>query len=259
MIERLAYDRNGPGTRARISTRTICAPGFDAVFLGVGLGATPAMGIPGEEQILDGLQYIEQSKIDSGAMRIGRNVVVIGAGNTAIDCATIAKRLGAERVTMVYRRTDREMTAYPHEYEFVKRKASSSASSRSRCAWSPTNGSVHRTGRACAWNWDAPDASGRRSPRRVHGLGIRHRRGPGGEGDRPGEARRSRSCLGLDDRARLHPGRTPTFETSIPGVFAGGDCIRAQERRVDRDGGAGRQAGRAAIHARFESEDHEHG
>ena len=62
--------------------------------------------------ILDGLQYIEQSKLDRGRLEIGRNVVVIGAGNTAIDCATIARRLGAERVTMVYRRTEREMTAY---------------------------------------------------------------------------------------------------------------------------------------------------
>jgi len=48
--------------------------------------------------------------------------VVIGAGNTAIDCATIAKRLGAETVTMVYRRTDKEMTAYAHEYDFIKRE-----------------------------------------------------------------------------------------------------------------------------------------
>ena len=55
-------------------------------------------------------------------MNIGRNVIVIGAGNTAIDCATIAKRLGAERVTMVYRRTDREMTCYEHEYDFARKE-----------------------------------------------------------------------------------------------------------------------------------------
>ena len=48
-----------------------------------------------------GLAYIEQSKFDSAVMKIGREVVVIGAGNTAIDCATIARRLGADRVTMV--------------------------------------------------------------------------------------------------------------------------------------------------------------
>ena len=94
----------------------------DAVFLAIGLGATPALGIPGEEHVIDGLAYIERSKIGPAGARIGRHVVVIGAGNTAIDCATIAKRLGAERVTMVYRRTEREMTAYPHEYDFIKKE-----------------------------------------------------------------------------------------------------------------------------------------
>src|SRR4029077_4383518 len=95
---------------------------FDAVFLGIGLGATLKMEIAGEEHILDGLAYIEQSKLDPHGMKIGRHVAVIGAGNTAVDCATVAKRLGAERVTMVYRRSEREMTAYPHEIEFVRKE-----------------------------------------------------------------------------------------------------------------------------------------
>ncbi len=47
-------------------------------------------------------------------------MIVIGAGNTAIDCATIAKRLGAQQVTIVYRRSEREVTAYPHEIEFIR-------------------------------------------------------------------------------------------------------------------------------------------
>src|ERR1700675_1267935 len=95
---------------------------FDALFLSLGLGATPNLGIPGEEQVIDGLEYIEQSKLNGHNLKIGRNVVVIGAGNTAIDCATIAKRCGAEHVTMLYRRTASEMTAYPHEYDFIKKE-----------------------------------------------------------------------------------------------------------------------------------------
>ena len=68
------------------------------------------------------------------------NVAVIGAGNTAIDCATIAKRLGAERVTMVYRRSEREMTAYPHEYRVHQERGRRvpfphAASSRSDDEW----------------------------------------------------------------------------------------------------------------------------
>ncbi len=93
---------------------------FDAVFLSTGLGATPSLNIPGEEYIVDGLRYIEQSKVDPSQLKVGSRVVVIGAGNTAIDCATIAKRLGAEQVTIVYRRSESEVSAYPHEIEFIR-------------------------------------------------------------------------------------------------------------------------------------------
>ena len=128
------------------------------MFLSIGLGATPALGIPGEELIIDGLAYIEQSKLDPGGVHIGRNVIVIGAGNTAIDCATIAKRLGAERVTMVYRRTDREMTAYPHEYEFVK-----SEGVEFRFLTQPL--AATKEGLLCGqMKLGAPDASGRPTP-----------------------------------------------------------------------------------------------
>jgi len=95
---------------------------FDCVVLSVGLGRTPQLGIEGEDLIVDGLEFIEASKTDLDHLRVGRDVIVIGAGNTAVDCATIAKRLGAERVTMVYRRTDREITCYAHEYDFARRE-----------------------------------------------------------------------------------------------------------------------------------------
>jgi dihydropyrimidine dehydrogenase (NAD+) subunit PreT len=84
---------------------------YEAVFLAIGLGSTPALGIPGEEHILDGLEYIEASKLDRATLRIGKHVAVIGAGNTAIDCATVARRRGAERATIVYRRTEQQMSA----------------------------------------------------------------------------------------------------------------------------------------------------
>src|ERR1035437_6585346 len=95
---------------------------FDAMVLGVGLARTPGLGIAGEEAVLDGLEFIEASKVAAEKLSVGRNVIVIGAGNTAVDCATIAKRLGAERVTMVYRRTDREMSCYVHEYDFARKE-----------------------------------------------------------------------------------------------------------------------------------------
>lgn len=96
----------------------------DAVFLGVGLGATNRLGIPGEdlEGVYDALDFIERLKTrDWKSVPLGRNVVVIGAGNTAVDAVTQAKRLGAGRVTMVYRRTEREAPAYAYEMELARR------------------------------------------------------------------------------------------------------------------------------------------
>jgi dihydropyrimidine dehydrogenase (NAD+) subunit PreT len=93
---------------------------FHAVVLSAGLGRTPQLGIEGEDAIVDGLELIEASKTGPEQLKIGQNVLVIGAGNTAIDCATIARRLGGGRVTMVYRRTEQEMTCYEHEYRFAR-------------------------------------------------------------------------------------------------------------------------------------------
>lgn len=97
---------------------------YDAVFLGVGLGGTRQLGIPGEELagVQDALAFIEQLKTRPyGETPVGRRVVVVGAGNTAIDAATQARRLGAERVTIVYRRGEEEMPAYDYEYELAKK------------------------------------------------------------------------------------------------------------------------------------------
>ncbi len=70
---------------------------FDAVFIGVGLGNSPQLGIPDEEYILDGLDYIERSKLQPAQLDVGRDVIVIGAGqHRYLITATIARRpLGA--------------------------------------------------------------------------------------------------------------------------------------------------------------------
>jgi glutamate synthase (NADPH/NADH) small chain len=96
---------------------------FDAVFLGIGLGATASLGIPGEDAdgVWEALDFIFQTHRKPFAeCEVGRRVVVIGGGNTAIDVATAAVRLGAERVTIAYRRTRADMPAYAHEYELAK-------------------------------------------------------------------------------------------------------------------------------------------
>ncbi|MFN2529337.1 MAG: NAD(P)-dependent oxidoreductase [Candidatus Baltobacteraceae bacterium] len=95
---------------------------FDAVVIACGMGRVPKLGIPGEEcaGVLDALEFIEAAKLGKDVGTLGRHVAVIGAGNTAIDALTCAKRLGAEHVTMYYRRGEAEMTAYEFEYDFAK-------------------------------------------------------------------------------------------------------------------------------------------
>ncbi|MFZ1700660.1 MAG: NAD(P)-dependent oxidoreductase [Pyrinomonadaceae bacterium] len=96
----------------------------DVVFLGVGLGDTNRLKIPGEDLdgVYDALEFIEKVKTrDWQSVPLGKHVVVIGAGNTAIDAVTQAKRLGAEKVTLVYRRTEKDASAYDYELELARK------------------------------------------------------------------------------------------------------------------------------------------
>ncbi|MEG0472706.1 MAG: NAD(P)-dependent oxidoreductase, partial [Solibacillus sp.] len=96
---------------------------YDRVILAIGMGGVPNLGIEGEELdgVHDAIEFVKNTKIGSLTEDfVGKRVVVIGAGNTAIDGATCAVRLGAEQVDILYRRTEKEMTAYQFEYEFAK-------------------------------------------------------------------------------------------------------------------------------------------
>ena len=221
---------------------------FEFVVLGVGLGRTPDLDIPGEEYVLDGLDYVERSKTGLESFDVGRDVVVIGAGNTAIDCATIARRLGAERVTMVYRRTDREMTAYEHEYEFAKSEGIEFRFLAQPVEVRAEGGGV--TGLVCAqMRLGAKDASGRPAPEPIPGVEFvisadQVVKAIGQQ--KPGLAtllnlRTSKGYVAVNE----------DFETSIAGVFAIGDCVRsrgaASTVMAVQDG----KMAAAAIHARL--------
>jgi dihydropyrimidine dehydrogenase (NAD+) subunit PreT len=96
---------------------------YDAVFLGVGLGRTYKLGVPGEDlagvyEALDFIELIHTKPLDQ--VPVGSRVAVIGCGNTAIDAVTQAKRLGADHAVIVYRRGEKDMPAYPYEYELAK-------------------------------------------------------------------------------------------------------------------------------------------
>ena len=97
---------------------------YDAVFLGVGLGGTARLGIEGEdaEGVRDAVDYIAalRQANDLTTLPVGRRVVVIGGGMTAIDIATQSKKLGAEDVTIVYRRGPEDMGASEAEQHFAQ-------------------------------------------------------------------------------------------------------------------------------------------
>lgn len=90
---------------------------FAAIFLGIGLGAMFRLEIPGEKLagVIDALQFIERYKT-KGGLAVGSKMVVVGGGNTAIDAARAALRLGAQEVHLVYRRGPQQMPAFASEF-----------------------------------------------------------------------------------------------------------------------------------------------
>jgi dihydropyrimidine dehydrogenase (NAD+) subunit PreT len=98
---------------------------YDALFLGMGLGSTNKLGLPRETELenvidaVDTIAALRQAK-DLSALPVGRRVLVIGGGMTAIDIAVQSKKLGAETVTMVYRRGPEQMKASAYERELAQ-------------------------------------------------------------------------------------------------------------------------------------------
>jgi len=112
-------DTDGPG---RISGKKLLET-YDAVFLGVGLGADTTLGIPGEDGagVFGATAWIERMKLAMGVAHrkdiAGKTVIVVGGGNTAIDVARECAQLGAASVSMTYRRGAADMSGYAHEME----------------------------------------------------------------------------------------------------------------------------------------------
>ena len=108
--------RPGPSSEALLRE-------YDAVYLGPGLGADTKLGVPGEDGpgVLGAVQWIEQMKLDPKAVIAGvQRAIVIGGGNTAIDAARELAGLGVPSVSMVYRRTTKDMSGYAHELEHAR-------------------------------------------------------------------------------------------------------------------------------------------
>jgi glutamate synthase (NADPH/NADH) small chain len=201
---------------------------YDAIFLGIGLGRVAKLGIPGEDLpgVHDGLDWVERVRLENlTETEVGRRVVVIGAGNTAIDAAVIARRLGAEQVTIVYRRSEAEMTAYRFEYEFARQEG---------CEYRWLTLPVRILGEEQGFvvgvecvrtRLGEPGEDGRRQPEIVPGTEHVIECDQVILATGQSRYREFLDSIGLEnDKGRVIVDKA-TGRTSHPAVFAGGDCV----------------------------------
>jgi glutamate synthase (NADPH/NADH) small chain len=193
--------------------------GHDAVFLGLGTSAVNALALPGGdlkgvENALTFIEILRQAK-DKASLKVPRNVVVIGGGNTAIDAAVQARRLGAENVTLVYRRGENDMSATAWEQDLARvndvvmrlwsMPVRFEGDGRvARAVFERTalnNGKLEGTGETYALAADLVLKAIGQKLEPLAGVKIDN----------------GKIAVGVD------------FQTSLPGVFAGGDCIISGE------------------------------
>lgn len=95
---------------------------YQAIFIGIGLGATSGLFIPGETlaNVYGAVEIIEQIRMNHHHVKVPGRIIVLGGGNTAMDAASESARLGAEDVLLAYRRSKEEMGAYEFEYDLAK-------------------------------------------------------------------------------------------------------------------------------------------
>ncbi|MBN2686115.1 MAG: FAD-dependent oxidoreductase [Pontiellaceae bacterium] len=119
MIERLGVDiQCNKALGKDFTLESLKDEGYDAVFVGVGAPDGLKLGLPGEdaEGVMEAMSFLREYNI-RGSVPVGKDVVVIGGGNAAIDAARTAARLDAKSVTILYRRTREQMPAYEEEIE----------------------------------------------------------------------------------------------------------------------------------------------
>ncbi len=180
---------------------------YDAIFLGIGLSGVNALRIEGEDlsNVGDAVEFIAELRQsdDLTSLQVGRNVVVIGGGMTAVDAAVQSKLLGAENVTMVYRRERERMSASEYELDLAASKGVHIITGASPVA-------VHGQGAAQEIEFRYTDSNGNfRLPadQVLKAIGQRI-------GDIPDGLTLESGKIHVDEHGR----------TKLAGVWAGGDC-----------------------------------
>ncbi len=229
--------------------------GFDAIYVGTGAGLPHFMNIEGEN--LNGVYSANEFLTRVNLMRayqfpqvatpvyIGKKVAVVGAGNVAMDAARTAKRLGAEQVYIVYRRSEEEMPARKEEIGHAREEG---------IELRLLNNPVRILGNEKGWvngmecikmELGEPDASGRRSPVAIKGseyvLDVDMVVMAIGQGPNP---LLKQTTHDLETNKRGNIVADETGATSIPGVFAGGDIVTGAATVISAMG-AGKKAAQA--------------
>jgi glutamate synthase (NADPH/NADH) small chain len=228
--------------------------GFHAVFIGTGAGYPSFMGIPGESLngVLSANELLtrcnlmharEFPKYDT-PLQPGKRVVVIGAGNTAMDALRVCLRLGAEQVTCLYRRSRAEAPARAEEVHHAEQEGIQFLWLASPVEIVGDDSRNVRGVRCVRMTLGEPDASGRRRPVAEAGSEFEVEADMVvyaiGTNANPIIGQTSR--LKLDKRGYI--ATDAELATSIPGVFAGGDIVTGAATVIEAMG-AGRRAARA--------------
>lgn len=208
-----------------LSIDDLFAQGYQACFLGVGAHESQKLNVPGEEAegVVHGVYFLREMNLGR-EVKVGKKVAVIGGGNVAMDAARSSLRLGAEEVTILYRRTRKEMPASAAEIE-----AALEEGIKIEYLVAPveviTAGGKVKALRCMRMELGAPDASGRRRPVPIKGSEFEL------EVDMVVPAIGQTSDLsflegtGVETRRGTIVVDPVTYATSRPGVFAGGDGV----------------------------------
>jgi dihydropyrimidine dehydrogenase (NAD+) subunit PreT len=200
---------------------------FDAIFLGVGLGPTQKLGIPGEDLpgVIDAVRFIAAYKTEA-RYEVGARTIVVGGGNTAIDAAVAARILGADESIMAYRRGESEMPAFDFEYDHAKAFGV-------KFQWNVAPVRIIGEGKVKGVEFACTESSGDGSaPHVFEGANF-------SIGCDMVIVALGQSKLGamLGDRLQISGGRIvanpATGETSNPKYFAAGDCASGGREVVD--------------------------
>ena len=219
-----------------ISVKELEDEGFKGIFVGSGAGLPNFMGIPGENSIniMSSNEYLTRVNLMDASnpetdtpINKAKNVMVVGGGNTAMDSCRTAKRLGAERVFIVYRRSEAEMPARLEEVKHAKEEGIEFLTLHNPLEYIADENGAVKAVVLQKMQLGEPDASGRRSPEPIQGatetINIDMSIVAVGVSPNP---------IVPTSISGLELGRKNTIvvnegmQTNLPSIFAGGDIVR---------------------------------